>query len=255
MNFSIFNWNIQGTRHYTSTNFDKIASVLEKTEADIFCFQEAQELMKRLDSFDRLKMLNHIFPDREQDRNVILSKFPIISSGELTFPSFTNKPLEKALWADIEIGNKLVRIYNCHFEIIGVGPKERAEQLKFVLADSKKHTDSTIICGDLNTTIPPAGIKRKIVQWFHKEPNESIIIDGKYFHSDERYAFVKIAEQEGFREALDISKSTWCVSPFGWELFALKLDWFLVRDVATLKVSLSSYISDHRAIFVECLIN
>ncbi len=252
MNFSIFNWNIQGTKYYTSTNFDKVAPALKKADADIFCLQEAQELIKRLSSFDRLKVLNYAFSDGGQGRNIILSKLPIISSGELTFPSFTNRPLEKALWADIKIGNKIVRIYNCHFEIFGVGPKERADQLKFVLADSKKQAGPVIICGDLNTTIPSVGIKRRIIQWFHKEPNESIVIDGKYFRSDERFAFVKVAEQEGFREALDISKSTWCVTPFGWELFNLKLDWFLVRDITTPRISLGDYISDHRAIFAEC---
>lgn len=254
MNFSVFDWNIQGTNYYTSVGFDKIAPVLEKTEADIYCFQEAEELMTKLADFDNLKQLYYIYPDGSQNRNLLLSRFPIVAGGDIVFPSLADKQsksLENALWADIEIDGTIVRIYNCHFEIVGVGPKERAAQLQFVLTHAKNYAEPTIICGDLNTTIPSAGMKRKIVQWFHREPNESIVIDDRSFECDERYAFVKLAEKEGFREATDISKSTWSLA-FGWELFRLKLDWFLVRNLVTSKVSLRDYVSDHRAIIAEC---
>lgn len=255
MNFSVLNWNIQGIKYYTSANFNKIAPLLERSQADVLCLQEAQEMKKDILRFSRSNTLKSVLPENVDYGSIILSKFPIIDNGELILPRLTNKHLGNALWADIEAGDKIVRFYNCHFDIVGVGPKQRADQLKFVLSDSKRHIGPVIICGDFNTTIPPAGIKRKIVQWFHKEQDKSLILDGKYFHNDERYIFVRIAEQEGFREATDISKSTWCIPPFGWELFNLKLDWFPVRDLELQRVSLGDYISDHRAILAECLIS
>ncbi|MFA6306586.1 MAG: endonuclease/exonuclease/phosphatase family protein [Patescibacteria group bacterium] len=255
MVFSVLNWNIHGTRHYTKTDFNKVTPILGKADADIFCFQEAQELRGKLNNFNRLRALDRVFPKNVNDNNIILSKFPIISSGEIAFPQFADRPLEEALWADIQIENKIIRIYNCHFGILGAGPKQRADQLKLILADSRRHDGPVIICGDFNTTIPPAGAKRKIVQWFHKEANESLFLNGKYFYGDERYVFLDIAARAGFHEATDILKSTWCIPPFGWELFNLKLDWFLVRGVEATKVSLGDYISDHRAILAECVIS
>lgn len=254
MAFSILSWNIHGTRHYTKTNFKKVAPSLEKAGADIFCFQEAQELREKLDDFNGLRALNRVFSKDADCNNIILSRFPVVSGGEIAFPRFTNISMEKALWTDIAAEDKIIRIYNCHFGILGAGPKQRADQLKFILADSRQHAGPVIICGDFNNTIPPAGVKRKIVQWFHKEANESLMVDGKYFYDDERYILLNIAEKEGFREATDILKSTWCLA-FGWELFNLKLDWLLVRGVITLKVSLGDYISDHRAILAECVIS
>ncbi|MFA5886206.1 MAG: endonuclease/exonuclease/phosphatase family protein [Patescibacteria group bacterium] len=251
MNFSVLNWNIEGTKYYTSTSLNKITPSLEKSSADIFCLQEAQELREKLSNFNKLQQLNHIFPASEDNRNIILSKFPIISSGELAFPPLTNNPLEKVLWAEIAIETKTLKIYNCHFEIIGVGPQQRASQLAVVLADAKKHIGPVIICGDLNTTIPAAGWGRKFVQWFHKETDASLILDGQCSPLDERYPFVKIAERAGFREALDISQTTWCIKPFYLEIFNLKLDWFFVRDLKTPRISLGAYISDHRSILAE----
>ncbi|MFA6365149.1 MAG: endonuclease/exonuclease/phosphatase family protein [Candidatus Paceibacterota bacterium] len=251
MNFSILDWNIQGTKYYTSTNLKKIIPYLEKSKADIFCLQEAQELREKIQIFSKLREFNRVFSKDVHNRNIILSKFPIISSGELIFPQFKRTPLERALWADIEIEGKIIRIYNCHFEIVGVGPKERINQLKFVLEHSKQYREPVIICGDMNTTIPSFGIKRKIVQWFHKESNESLLLDGKHFYSDERYVFFDVAKQEGFCEAIDILKTTWCIPPFGWEIFKLKLDWFLVRGIKMPNIHLGNYISDHRSVFAE----
>lgn len=251
MSFSILNWNIEGSKYYTRTSLKKISPNLEKSTADIFCLQEAQEIREKISTFGNIEKLNRVFQENINDRNVILSRFPVKSSGELAFPESISGSLERAVWADIEIEDKTVRIYNCHLEIVGVGPKQRAEQLKHVLSDAKKHIGPVIVCGDMNTTVPAAGFRRKFIQWFHKVASEDIILNEEYIHKDERHSFIKIAEQEGFIEATDISKATWCVMPLRWEIFKLKLDWFFVRDIEKPKISMGKYISDHRSIFAE----
>lgn len=251
MNFSILNWNIEGSKYYTSTKISKITPHLEKSGADIFCLQEAHELRERLPYLNKLQGLNCVFPKNKEDRNIILSKFPISASGELSFPTSINTLLEKVIWADIEINKKIIRIYNCHLEVIGVGPKQRVDQLKFVLEAAKQHNGPVIICGDMNTVIPLAGIGRKIIQWFHNVTNDNLIFNHEHFHKDERHNFLQVAEQEGFHETTDLLKSTWSLMPLRWEIFNLKLDWFLVRNLETPEISLGKYISDHRSILAK----
>lgn len=251
MNFSILNWNIEGSKYYTSTKLSKITPHLEKSGADIFCLQEAHELREKLPYLNKLQGLNCVFPENKEDRNIILSKFPITASGELSFPTSINALLEKVIWADIKINEKIIRIYNCHLEVIGVGPKQRVDQLKFVLEAAKQHDGPVIICGDMNTVIPLAGIGRKIIQLFHKVTNDNLISDKQYSHQDERHLFLQTAQQAGLNETIDLLKSTWCIMPLRWEIFSLKLDWFLVRNIKTPEISLGRYVSDHRSVLAK----
>jgi endonuclease/exonuclease/phosphatase family metal-dependent hydrolase len=136
-------------------------------------------------------------------------------------------------------------------EIVGVGPKQRIDQLNFILEEAKQHDGPVIVCGDMNTTIPSAGLGRKIVQLFHKVISDNLIADENYHHQDERHSFLLAAQQAGFKESIDIRKSTWCIMPLRWEIFSLKLDWFLVRNIKKPEVSLGKYISDHRSVLAK----
>lgn len=242
MNFSILDWNIEGSKYYTKTNLKKIIPHLEKSPADIFCLQEAHELREKLPTLTKLKNFNYVFPGNNQNRNIILSKFPIITSGELIFPQPT---LENITWADIKIDEQIIRIYNCHLEITGVGPKHRIDQLKFILEAAGSCSGPIIICGDMNTTIPSAGFSRKFVKWFHRESVDDVLTQ------DERHLFLQTAESAGFTESINLSQSTWCIMPLRWEIFKLKLDWFLVRNLSKPEISLGNYISDHRSILAK----
>ena len=84
MSFSVLNWNIQGTKYYTSTSFKKILPELKKIRADIFCLQEAREALWINNISNELKSYNIVSLDENGNgSDVILSKFPIISSGIL----------------------------------------------------------------------------------------------------------------------------------------------------------------------------
>lgn len=251
MNFSVLNWNIEGSKYYTSTKLRKVIPHLEKSTADIFCLQEAQELREKIILSDKFSNFNYAFPKNKEDRNIILSKFPIINSGEISFPVTIYSVLEKAIWADIKINEELIRIYNCHLEIVGIGPKQRLEQLNFILEDAKQHQGPVIVCGDMNTTIPAAGYGRKFIKWFHKVASDNLITDQEYLHLDERHFFLKKAELAGFKDAVNLHDSTWCLMPLRWEIFKLKLDWFLIRNIEKPEVSLGKYVSDHRSILAK----
>lgn len=248
MNFSLLSWNIQGTSYFTWTKFSKISPFLESSHADIFCLQEAEKLRLALDTFPRLKNLHRVLPRDSHNRNLILSAFPIRESGEIVYVTHRDRLLENTLWATVEIDGSLVKIYNCHLGIVGFGPRERAEQLRLVTRDARQHRGPVIICGDMNTTIPEPGFRRKIIQTFHRQPSESLYVDGQLVESDERYTFLNIAREEQFEEAIDIERATWGVSSLNWDLFGLKLDWLLMRELQKPHITLGDYISDHRSV-------
>jgi endonuclease/exonuclease/phosphatase (EEP) superfamily protein YafD len=253
MTFSVLDWNIQGKKYYTHTSFKKIQPALEKIDADIICLQEGETIINKLPYFKQAHKYNYIFSREDKDGiNVILSKFKIISSGQINCPSFLDKSTGEVLWAKLEIAGQILKLYNCHFEIHGVGPKERAAALKFILADARRFLGPTIICGDFNTTVPPAGFGRKFVKWFHNVPGSSLLKEGEDCLKDERYSFVKIISRDGFQEMTDITKTTWSAFSIRWEIFNLKLDWFFIRGLKASKAVLGHYLSDHRSVLVKC---
>lgn len=259
--FSVLSWNVHGIRFYAKTDFEKILPILHSCTADVVCLQEMPEAKSKLAFMEKLHQCKFVIPTYNNNpsfhgnhnHNVILSRFPIKKSGEITFPEIINKQkLESAIWADVSINKICLRIYNCHFGIIGLGFAERIRQLEVILNHALKFNGPKIICGDMNTTIPKHGLSRKIVQWFYKIPAGSMSCNGDYFEEDERYAFAKKAQEHGFNEATDITKPTWSLPYINYELFNLKLDWFLTKGVQVKNIGLGPYISDHRSIFAEC---
>jgi endonuclease/exonuclease/phosphatase (EEP) superfamily protein YafD len=253
MNFSVLDWNIQGKKYYTHTLFKKVKPALEKINADIICLQEGETIIDELDYFKETHKYNYVFSPADKDGiNVILSKFKIIKSGQINCPSFLDRISGEVIWANLKIGNKVLKIYNCHFEIHDLGPKERAAALRFIIADAKKYSGPTIICGDFNTVVPAAGFGRKFVQWFHKVPAYSLLKGSADYLTDERYSFIKIINEGGFKDVTDIKRTTWSILSIRWEIFHLKLDWFFIRGLKASKAVLGKYISDHRSVLVKC---
>jgi endonuclease/exonuclease/phosphatase (EEP) superfamily protein YafD len=174
--------------------------------------------------------------------------------AEVVFPANDKKKKpDNCTRADIEIAGSVVRVYNCQFPIFRVGPSERKRLLHYILQDAAKHQGPTIICGDLNTTIPAPGFKRTIIQNWHMEPNAELEIAGTFMHRDERFLVHDTITKHGFVEALDLHIPTWSgLKTKLWELFHLKLDWFMVKNLTVVSTALGDYVSDHKAIEVRC---
>ena len=147
---------------------------LSQHDVDVFCLQESS-------SYSR-KILKSSYPDfyvHEVDRRgtFIFSKYPIIRHGEISFGTSTNS----CLWADINLKNDTIRIYNMHLQsnqvsgdavkvIDNVNLQEkktwdgirgilrkyrntsrvRARQSQKVADHAAKSFHPTIICGDGN---------------------------------------------------------------------------------------------------------
>jgi len=262
--FSVLSWNVQGIRTYARTDFQKAIPGIDNSEADIICLQEVPfafekiKLLKKKNKYCSVISKYNRNPCEDTsplryNHNVILTKYPMLQSGEIIFSSKIKSILfENAIWSDIKINKQKIRVYNCHFRISGVGIKERIWQLRQVIMHASAWKHPVIICGDMNTTIPQEGLSRKVVQLVHSNPGESIKLNGAYFRKDERFAFNAEAKRHGFNELLSLDKATWALPGTSWEIFGLKLDWFLAKKIKRIKSAYGKYISDHRAITVKC---
>jgi endonuclease/exonuclease/phosphatase family metal-dependent hydrolase len=148
----------------------------------------------------------------------------------------------------------MVRIYNCHLPIRKIGVEDRLKMIKKIIDHSDGHKGPTIICGDMNTTVPRSGLGRVLVDIIHRPPKSKQFISGKYYTKDERFCFNELVEKYGYKELLDLNIPTWVLPKTRIEYPRLKLDWFLTRDIETELLAIGPYISDHRPILAKCYI-
>ena len=172
-------------------NFAEFVHFLKSEESpDILCVQEvssyrAQTIMERLNFPHSYKI-----PYRGTS---ILSKHPILKSGEIEFTTKANS----CLWADIKINNNIVRVYSLHLksnqvsteteQILAKGgmqekeawdnikgvfgkfrymSKIRVQQAKKVRAHLETSPHPVILCGDFNDT-PQSYVYRMLSNGLH----------------------------------------------------------------------------------------
>lgn len=165
---------------------DSIIKHISNTNPHIACFQEfyvnSKEQIDTLFPKYRYKH-THLFKLRNGKYfgNVILSKYPIISTGEVSFQKSTNL----SIYADIKYRKDTIRVYNNHLESYNVSFtslikkfskteniqsdtirndiksvhskmretfKKRSVQVDEILNNIEKSYYPTIICGDFNDT-------------------------------------------------------------------------------------------------------
>jgi len=156
---------------------EDILSLMKKHQVDILCMQEYMDK-----SGDRRNSENYMkyFTAKGTGRSdmIIYSRYPIIDSLTIDFGTTNNS----AMWADVNINGKIVRVFNVHLETTGVngalhnaakqvqqgigvekttllksiygrythGMGVRASQADLMAAEIKKSPYPVIVCGDFN---------------------------------------------------------------------------------------------------------
>ena len=190
MSYNVHNFKQFGDKNDKFTK-EQILDIIRKEQPDIICFQEFFSRKSGEYNFRKLipEILNsqHYFFKPSTDNGyeasgtAIFSKFPIVNTGKILFAKKMN--WNEAVFADINTGKKIVRVYNVHFQSINFGPedyrylKQVSEDIDTDVESSRKigsrlkrafvkranqvsmlrsHTDSCktpyIIAGDFNDT-------------------------------------------------------------------------------------------------------
>lgn len=266
--FSLLSWNIMHGR-FIGNIHDAVRGYLDKLNPDIICLQETPGRIRRILHPIRTRHLvipKHFTAIREGPRNhnIIASNFTITASGEIGIPHRANRlknfigqrDASFATWADISFKGTTVRVYNCHLKTIGAGIGDRLKAIQKIFAHSLSLKGPVFVCGDMNTTLPRIKFIRHLIKFWHRNPSRASMVDGKEWIEDEKFIFYQLARKYGFREALDLDTPTWGI-PYSEsieQLFNLKLDWMLVRDMSEVRARLGPLISDHRPIYATCKI-
>lgn len=260
--FSLMTWNTSSeATEYKSwlsrVPIQKCIPFIEQILPDIVCLQEVFD-EKTLIHHSSLEKYTCITPPKkgtikkDTDDQIILSSFPVVSKGSLYFDSLGMKT-GSALWVVLNMNNTHVRIYNCHLTVDdGIGMVQRKKMLDYICRHAAKTSIPTIICGDMNTSIPRHGLGRWAVRIIHGPPIASMIINGELFEEDERFTFVQTAEEHGY-SAANLSETTWAIPHTSIEWPGLKLDWILSKGIRT-DVTFGPYISDHKPMIGHCCI-
>jgi endonuclease/exonuclease/phosphatase family metal-dependent hydrolase len=158
-----------------------VAEFISNENPEIVCFQEfyirdTSDIRKVFSSFPYIYFHFYNLKRGAKFGNLTLSKFPILSSGKITFKNSTNL----CIFTDIEHFGKTIRIYNTHLEshsisftalikkmskshkvsddIIQVHDKmastfkKRAMQVDAIAKHASESNFPAIICGDFNDT-------------------------------------------------------------------------------------------------------
>jgi endonuclease/exonuclease/phosphatase family metal-dependent hydrolase len=196
----VLSYNVRLFDLYTSTNEnrtlnrDKIFAYLKDVNPDILCFQEfyhqdkptkfitRDSIIQFLEIRDYHERYAHKLRGRQNFGVAILSKYPIISKGDLIFEAQSENDFNYCVFADIVKGNDTFRIYNVHLQSIRlqnddyalfeqgsaeaadkstvrlladkllIAYPKRAQQARRVMEHVETSPYPTIVCGDFNDT-------------------------------------------------------------------------------------------------------
>ena len=160
---------------------DSVFAFLRRSGADIICLQEfhspkgveVKDFISGYMPGYEIEYFTHINGHGAYG-NVILSRFPVTDRGKFDFDESSNM----ALYADLDIGGEVLRVYNCHFESYSLSiPRlvkaftsredgkvqeaeekmrssitRRPQQVDIVLEDIRDSPVDPIVTGDFNDT-------------------------------------------------------------------------------------------------------
>lgn len=209
---------------------------LNEIQPDILFIQEFYD-NKRINFQD----LTHKYIAYNDSKNIfghaIYSRFPIIDAGSFDFEQSSNN----ALWADIQINNDTVRVYNVHLQSMRITAS--VAYLQETGADVIKNKISDAFVKQENQL-------KKLQAHFQEAPTRKKIIGGDFNNTPFSYTYKKL--QEGMNDAF-LKKGRGLGSTFYFDGFPLRIDYLLVSPEIEVKqfTTKEDTFSDHYPVWAD----
>jgi len=234
-----------------SEQLSRVAHYIGQEKPSIVCFQEfyAKDTSVIRDHFYNYPyMKSHFFRSSDGGRfgNIILSKYPIVSSGDITFKRSTNL----CIYADIDYYGKTIRIYNTHLESHSISFTALIKKM----SNSEKVSEEIMNVHErLASTFKKRGKQVDTIAIHLSESDYPSIICGDFNDTPMSYTYHILMKnmKDSFRES---GKGFSASYSYLWPL--LRIDYILYPDYfwslshTTQKVSYS----DHYPVFSEIII-
>ncbi len=247
MSFTLASWNIATTPHWSSVGMSHVEPHIGFERQDILCLQE----FATTDALDE-SITPYLYTQAAQpSHNAILTRYRVLETLDLPVPVKDPRVcFEPVQMARLEVQGRELMVYNCHLPIIHAGFAHRLPMLRGVLEHASQHSLPSVICGDLNSTLPAAGWRRLLVRLVHRVPAAALRVDESLYVGDERELVNDELEAAGFAEAFALPQATWAFPRSRFEPLSLKLDWVSVRGLTIIDACFDDYVTDHRRLFV-----
>lgn len=230
-----------------------IANFMKAQNVDVVCFQEFKETAKV--SLDTIQSLFSEMPYRAahaQQSGVqiaIFSRYPITNSRLVEFPQTNNS----AMWADINVNNHNVRVFNVHFQTTSISQSqsEIAQVKNLGVTDIQGGNALTAILERVAQNSSKRAQQVSLVrQQIDTTSNKSIVVCGDFNDTPCSYTYKKMKEGliDGFKT---------CGSGYAYTFQALfklfRLDYILYDDHFQGVRYYSPHLvwSDHNPVLIE----
>ncbi|MDX1912566.1 MAG: endonuclease/exonuclease/phosphatase family protein [Saprospiraceae bacterium] len=209
---------------------------------DILCTQETSGKFYRL----LAEKMNYPHTFNLKKGTVILSRYPIVSGGDVPFENTSNS----TLWADIKIGEKkIVRVYNVHLQSNRVTKTATRVIKKGELDEEETWEDIGFVLGRVGSATSLRAEQAQRLQEHIAACKHPVIICGDFNDTPNSYVYALLSE--GFNDAFR-QKALGFGTTFAGSLPLLRIDYILTEKSITTfscRTLRDSDFSDHFPVF------
>jgi endonuclease/exonuclease/phosphatase family metal-dependent hydrolase len=241
-----------------SSRHKQVITLIDSLNPDIVCLQDW--LTKSGKHFNTLSSLMSSINakykywqplTRGRIGMAIVSKYPIISSGLVRFSKTPDNDYQ-CLYADIKIGNRLIRVYNVHLQSFGLNPTE-LEYINGASSQAKKkeNISALAIMGKFQDAFITRSRQVKAIKAHIKNCPYPFAIAGDFNDTPASYTVNSLAShlQNAFRE-----KGAGLGTTYHYSFLNFQIDYILMsRQAFTVKnyAIVKSDLSDHYPVYTD----
>ena len=235
----LITWNV-GSMYGMSNDQEKkkldrieIANDIKNLEPDIICLQEFNHSYTQGTGADNIGLFKEKYPyyffSKDYDKrngfyqsgSIIFSKFPIIDSGKITYPS----PIaESFIYADIIKGMDTFRVYTVHLQSFKFKSADYADMEKIKARDEEALVASKNIFKKMQIAFSRRGIQANTIHDFVEQDKYKSIVCGDFNDVPGSYTYFHIRNnrQDAFlRKNFGVGRTYLSLAP------TLRIDYIL----------------------------
>jgi len=239
--FKVMTYNVHDFNYYNlnkesgDSAVEMIMEFINANKPDIICFQEFYS-NDRKNNFKRFKVFNDYkyysrFNYNERSKSlyiVIYSKFPILHDAAIVNAT-DNKDIT-GIYADINVGEKIVRVFNVHLNSTQISSKAYLLKDEYNVDEKdmiKAATGAKAIAGRLRNGFKKRSLQADLLQQYFESSPYPIVVAGDFNDTPCSYVYRKISSK--FVDSFIESGSGFCTTYRG-PYPSFRIDYILHDD-------------------------